>query len=162
MFKKFSKKFISGLLNGFQWNLIIPFLNILCFRSKVIWRRKKDSSSHLRWKLKPTKPATWNALLPIWTVPTKQSLGFSFRVTTDILFYLFVTENTSFSILDIDNGFDIFGFDDTAVVNENKTAAVIALGDPISMTCGASDHNYTDLAWYYNGEVLSIDDRMYF
>lgn len=62
--------------------------------------------------------------------------------------------------LDVKNGFDIFGLDDKIVLNQDSTeeTATIAIGAPLSMTCGASHHNYSSIQWMFNGGPILSDD----
>lgn len=59
---------------------------------------------------------------------------------------------------DVEDGFSIFGFEETIVVDTEKKFAIAAIGDPISMTCGASNVNYTAMEWYFNGVPMVRDD----
>lgn len=61
--------------------------------------------------------------------------------------------------LDVENGLDIFGFDSTINLSEDKSLAVVAEGDGITLTCGASIYNYSsEIQWFYNEELLKPDE----
>lgn len=66
-----------------------------------------------------------------------------------------------YMISDVEDGFDIFGFDEKVVLDENKTLAIVAVGEPMSMTCGASSHTYTNIAWYFNGKILEDSSKCF-
>ncbi|KAJ8976162.1 hypothetical protein NQ317_002050 [Molorchus minor] len=61
-------------------------------------------------------------------------------------------------LTDVENGFDIFGLDDTIDLNAEDLVATVAVGEKISLTCGASVYNYTDLHWFLNDKVLTGQD----
>lgn len=73
-----------------------------------------------------------------------------------------ISINSKSFYLEVDNGFDIFDFDNTVILDEGKTSVIVALGEPFTMTCAASLHNYTDITWLYNGEMIANTDSKYF
>lgn len=63
-------------------------------------------------------------------------------------------------ILDVRNGFDIFGFDSTVILNAENDEAVIAVGENVQMICGASVYNYTtDMKWKHDDKLIETSDR---
>lgn len=76
----------------------------------------------------------------------------------------FISYRSVFSVVfsDVKNGFSIFGFDDTIVLDDEEKSATVAVGDPFSMTCGASNINYTNIRWQFNGEPIDSNDGKLF
>ncbi|XP_019866136.2 vascular endothelial growth factor receptor 1 isoform X3 [Aethina tumida] len=62
------------------------------------------------------------------------------------------------SVTDVDNGFDIFNFDELMNINENKSSAEVAIGETLSMTCAVSAKTNTDLQWFINNQLLEKSD----
>ncbi|KAJ8949908.1 hypothetical protein NQ318_010542 [Aromia moschata] len=62
-------------------------------------------------------------------------------------------------VSDIKNGFDIFGLESTVDLDEEKMVAVVARGETITVTCGASIYNYSGIEWLRNEQTLTEGDR---
>jgi FMS-like tyrosine kinase 1 len=63
-------------------------------------------------------------------------------------------------VTDVRNGFDIFGFDSTVILNAENDEAVIAVGENVQMICGASVYNYTtDMKWKHDDKLIETSDR---
>lgn len=59
---------------------------------------------------------------------------------------------------DVPNGFGIFGMDSGVDVDEQKEEAIVAEGDTLTVTCGASNLNYSNITWFFNGKPLKNND----
>ncbi|CAH0560029.1 unnamed protein product [Brassicogethes aeneus] len=63
-----------------------------------------------------------------------------------------------FFVSDIENGFNIFDFD--MEMNVFKSLAEIALGETLTMTCGVSNTNNSEVDWFWNGNLLENNENI--
>lgn len=68
------------------------------------------------------------------------------------------SDEMELKLADVQNGFDIFDIPDTVDLNSDKDIAYVALGDTISMTCGAS-RDFNTIDWLYNNRILYHSEK---
>nr|XP_023029901.1 vascular endothelial growth factor receptor 1-like [Leptinotarsa decemlineata] len=70
-------------------------------------------------------------------------------------------DSLDFVISEFDNGFDITEFEDTVVLNKERSSATIAVGEAIRFLCGASKYKYTNLTFFFGNAELKSDERFH-
>ncbi|XP_044748223.1 vascular endothelial growth factor receptor 1-like isoform X2 [Coccinella septempunctata] len=63
-------------------------------------------------------------------------------------------------VSDVKNGFDIFGLDEDVVYDETAHNATIAIGETVTVTCGAYIQNFSqEIQWIRGSENLTSDSK---
>ncbi|XP_023029906.2 PDGF- and VEGF-receptor related isoform X3 [Leptinotarsa decemlineata] len=65
-----------------------------------------------------------------------------------------------FLVSEFENGFDITDFEDTVVLDKDRSTATFAVGETIHILCGASKYEYTNVTWLSEGRELGNSDRI--
>nr|CAI5831584.1 unnamed protein product [Callosobruchus analis] len=133
---------------------------------KVACNIASNPAPKIRWALKPCSECSF---VPVPGHMVEEE-GFHFTSETTITANFSGTikchasnligtdeEIEPFVVTDVEDGFDLFGYEDDAVVNSTHT--IFAEGDRVSFTCGSSYSNYGNIMWLLNGKLLTANEK---